>query len=59
MDILNYFELAGFNKEDSEKIIKICNECGVDYERALGSLQSYKSLQEIEYTIRKTNSKGY
>ena len=37
----NVFELAGYTEEESEKLIEICHEQGMDYNQMLNFLRSF------------------
>lgn len=59
MEDLNFFERAGFSKEESEGLMNIAKECGVSYEVVVNLLQSLREMEDIERAIREHNSKGY
>lgn len=41
MEKYNVFELAGYSKEESERLIEICHERGMDYKQMLSFLRSF------------------
>lgn len=55
MEKLSYFELAGYTKEESEKLEKLCLENYIPYENMLVTLKNFSKPTSAEKALEEIN----
>lgn len=51
MKELSPFELAGYSKEESDDLIKICHKCDIDYNILISALKSFENPIDMKVTM--------